>query len=104
MGGAFRCQLYTSLHHLPYENLNQLKKRSLCCAIHWWANIKSESKKSNDFQGLSCVYLFVVLPCISRSENVENLREYVNGVIGKVREHAQGVMDKNDHCAGSTST
>ena len=42
VGGALRCWIDTSLHHLPDENLNHLKKRSLRCGLHRWANRKAE--------------------------------------------------------------
>ena len=45
-GGALRCQLDTSLRHLPNDDLNQFKNRSLRCALHQWENIKSEYIKN----------------------------------------------------------
>ena len=41
LGGMLQCWLDTSIRQLPYDNLNQLKKRSLRCALHHWENIKS---------------------------------------------------------------
>ena len=90
MGGTLQCQLDTSLRHLPYDNLNQLKKRSLRCALHRWTNRKAEFKKSNDVQGLSCVPFLWYYRAFHEVKHVE-----------KLREHVKVVMDKNGHCAGS---
>ena len=39
-GGALRCWVDTSLRHLPDDNLNQLNKRRLLCALQRWSNRK----------------------------------------------------------------
>ena len=36
VGGTLRFWLDTSFNYLLGENLNQLRKRSLRCALHWW--------------------------------------------------------------------
>ena len=44
MCSALRCWIDTSICHLPYNNLDQLNKRSLWCALQQCANRKSEYK------------------------------------------------------------
>ena len=94
VGGALRCRLGTSICHLPGDNLNQLKKRSLQCAFHRWANRKAEFKKyiimCKNCRVSLCLWCY---RAFHEDKDVE-----------KLRETADGVMDKNGYCAGYIST
>ena len=93
MGGVLQCRLDTSVCHLLVNNLNQLNKRILWCELQQWANRKAEYKK---IQLCAMTFVCPFLWCY----RVFHELKYVE----KLREHVEGVMDENFHCAGSIIT
>ena len=52
-----------------------------------------------------CVYHFLwCCRAFLEVKHIEKLREHIKRVMGKVSEHAEGVITRNGHCANFMST